>query len=670
MSFTALSVRRSSSPSLEKSSPSDSRASPTSRMLRVLALGALLFCAWIASGAAPDEVQARWSLQEGDLAVWKISPIPVEKNEKIPALIRGRFAGIFGYQIDDEVGARFPVQSVLDIPLDLALKVPLGRVKKGRVLDLDLRYDDKEDIPCKAELRGKVVKVQDGKFRFRGAFSVDPVKDFGRSGVIAPESFQGTFDTLFDGERGVVETSTVRILPQKGKKRRRNPGKRISRLRDEVHGVRLELKEIRRREPHLAWRKETDESIRKGVVWLKKKYEDAKGRGQPKKRPKGRGQRAMVYFCGWDCLAALTLLASEVPRDDPVVESLIEGICGYDLRQTYDISLGLMALEAYLREEPDGQRTRARRSGKKDLKWMEEMTRRLLKNANRRTDGWDWGYGDGRGSADLSNTQYAALGLFAAWRAGVKISPEVWPNLALGVLRYQSDGEPVPLHIVREGEEEPVTATEGQKGKGQKTQERKRLPGERTRERKRRPGESSQERKRVPASGFGYHASSAASYGSMTVAGIATLQIVLEVLNKEEGPKLAPKLAGQVREAINEGWAWMADNWLIQGNPRGPGLWPLYYLYGLERAGVLCGVHSVNGREWYAEGASWLVSTQEEDGSWTGGGHVVDTCFALLFLKQSTRLEPLEPLEPVDPKKTREGPRRKTPERKRRSGER
>ena len=52
--------------------------------------------------------------------------------------------------------------------------------------------------------------------------------------------------------------------------------------------------------------------------------------------------------------------------------------------------------------------------------------------------GWQangaWGYPAGR---DLSNTQFGALGLWAASRAGVKVDASVWEDLALAVLEHE-----------------------------------------------------------------------------------------------------------------------------------------------------------------------------------------------------------------------------------------
>jgi hypothetical protein len=94
------------------------------------------------------------------------------------------------------------------------------------------------------------------------------------------------------------------------------------------------------------------------------------------------------------------------------------------------------------------------------------------------------------------------------------------------------------------------------------------------------------------------------------------------------------------------GWAWLDQHWGVDRHPekRG-GEWLLYYLYSLERAGVLDGVKRVGGKDWYFEGATELLARQAENGSWSevGADELAGTCFALLFLKRATA-----PLTPGD----------------------
>jgi hypothetical protein len=66
----------------------------------------------------------------------------------------------------------------------------------------------------------------------------------------------------------------------------------------------------------------------------------------------------------------------------------------------------------------------------------------------------------------------------------------------------------------------------------------------------------------------------------------------------------------------------------------------LYFLWSVERVGVLYGVPKIGGKDWYRWGAQVLVANQQGEGNWTGGLYhgnnpVLDTCFALLFLKRA-----------------------------------
>jgi hypothetical protein len=81
------------------------------------------------------------------------------------------------------------------------------------------------------------------------------------------------------------------------------------------------------------------------------------------------------------------------------------------------------------------------------------------------------------------------------------------------------------------------------------------------------------------------------------------------------------------------------------GLPAPRGALSLYFLWSVERVGVLCGVQTIGGTDWYRWGAGILLPAQRPDGSWLGrgsGGYpAADTCFALLFLKRSDLLPDL-----------------------------
>ncbi len=63
-----------------------------------------------------------------------------------------------------------------------------------------------------------------------------------------------------------------------------------------------------------------------------------------------------------------------------------------------------------------------------------------------------------------------------------------------------------------------------------------------------------------------------------------------------------------------------------------------YYLYSVERAMVSFGLQRFGTHDWYQEGAALLLCWQKADGRWEGpqGTPILDTAFALLFLKRAT----------------------------------
>jgi hypothetical protein len=66
-----------------------------------------------------------------------------------------------------------------------------------------------------------------------------------------------------------------------------------------------------------------------------------------------------------------------------------------------------------------------------------------------------------------------------------------------------------------------------------------------------------------------------------------------------------------------------------------------YLLWSIERVAVLYHLETIGGKDWYSWGARTLADSQRGDGSWffnngyTAHSPVVDTCFALLFLKKA-----------------------------------
>ena len=137
-----------------------------------------------------------------------------------------------------------------------------------------------------------------------------------------------------------------------------------------------------------------------------------------------------------------------------------------------------------------------------------------------------------------------------------------------------------------------------------------------------RAAEAHYTRSQNPDGGWAYQYG-AGSTGSMTAAGVAGLYIVGSTLYLEH--TTCGQYANDRR--IAGGLQWLADHFSVTQNPGGSH--HFYYLYALERAGMLSGLKFFGQHDWYREGAEFLVRRQQPDGSW---GNEVDTAFALLFL--------------------------------------
>ncbi|HXX92962.1 MAG TPA: hypothetical protein VEN81_04970, partial [Planctomycetota bacterium] len=126
-------------------------------------------------------------------------------------------------------------------------------------------------------------------------------------------------------------------------------------------------------------------------------------------------------------------------------------------------------------------------------------------------------------------------------------------------------------------------------------------------------------------------------YGSMTAGAVGAIAIY-DYLQGKDGKK---------NPHIHDGVAWLAKHWSVVENvgpsevENGAGnAYLYYYLYAVERLGMLLDVGTIGDHAWYPEGAQMLLKAQQPDGSWKGSRPEVpawDTCFAILFLKRATR---------------------------------
>ena len=240
------------------------------------------------------------------------------------------------------------------------------------------------------------------------------------------------------------------------------------------------------------------------------------------------------------------------------------------------------------------------------------------------------------GPEDLSNTQYVLLALWAGSRCGFEIETATLKRITLRLLAYQDAEGPTRT---RQPDPAPVERPKGGTRYAKPDAPTPQQPEDRER-------------------GFVYTLG-AETTGSMTTAGISSLAIVKAMLMERNA--LDAALRKKIDRGLWDGIAWMAGNYTLTRNPGAMGrMWQYYYLYGLERAFVILGKRFIGERDWYREGARMLVKAQEEDGRWQPEGQLgmfggagrggprfrtdlLDTCFALLFLKRAT----ITPKRPV-----------------------
>lgn len=197
-------------------------------------------------------------------------------------------------------------------------------------------------------------------------------------------------------------------------------------------------------------------------------------------------------------------------------------------------------------------------------------------------------------TGDHSNTQFALLGLRAAAESGVVMPKEVWEK---------------SLHILEQGQK---------------------MDG----------GWGYTYPNALDAQGSGKVLDAGGSYGSMTCSGVCGLIICRNYLG----------LPWKADPLVVKALAWIGDNFTVKENAKmavnpapnmagGGGVWHYYYLYGLERAGMIAGTEEFNKRKWYKNGAEFLIKAQQDNGSWLADAApnvLSDTCFAILFLKRAT----------------------------------
>jgi hypothetical protein len=387
-------------------------------------------------------------------------------------------------------------------------------------------------------------------------------------------------------------------------------------------------------------------AIDRGVVWLKKKqlkdgswgpitaesFYDKNAKGTPYQRP-----------AGSTGLALYTLLKCGVPVDDPVVK---KGFAFLKAKypkpgDTYEVSIVLLAVTATA--DPFKKSKDSRSAGEKVRltgdwrKWAMELQQTLI----RRHKQLGWRYNEEvagsvfstppGGNQDLSSTQLAVLALFSAERCGIATPSEVYRDvMTFARAQQEPEGPEVPRAVVARPPKGKTPA---------KPDDRYGKP-------------AGSEPPKDRARGFCYIADKKLpekewkATGAMTGCGISIFQMARYVLMGRDDKVWKAVDAKAIQQAIYDGYAWLDANWSASSNPVG-NWYHVYYAYCVERACDLTGNSLIGSHAWYPEMGGHLVSTQKEgagpeEGYWDtqsthGPKDVLDTCFALLFLKRATR---------------------------------
>jgi hypothetical protein len=127
---------------------------------------------------------------------------------------------------------------------------------------------------------------------------------------------------------------------------------------------------------------------------------------------------------------------------------------------------------------------------------------------------------------------------------------------------------------------------------------------------------------------------------SMTCAGLLALA---EGHATTDADKLGERKRPLDDPAIRRALAMLAQEIDRPGEVRPP---DLYFLWSLERVGVLYDLPKIGDKDWYTWGYKTLLTHQLTDGSWRigafyGNNPILNTAFALLFLKQANLTQDL-----------------------------
>ncbi|MCC6575352.1 MAG: hypothetical protein IT462_16370 [Planctomycetes bacterium] len=433
-----------------------------------------------------------------------------------------------------------------------------------------------------------------------------------------------------------------------------------------------------KKKPLITLGDKVEDSVDKGCEWLKKQQNPDGIWGKlPPNPPLYSAGTPHKYEIGRTAFPIWALCKSGVFHDDPAITRGMNWLrknydkyCNDNNAVVYENACVVNAIEAFYISKWEGEQRKLnyeKAKAKGILRWGTEEAgakkakeKKVVKQLNVSTEDMNiakkavgelnehyrkaYGFGGWRyrkdstdpgPTIDISATQYAMLGYHSATRLGISYDRNILFD-ALGYFLDEQDktGPKMDRVVNPDGGKPEEKKEEPKKDDEKSTASRKYNP-----------------RAEDQARGWGYgrrtphDPNDAITYGSMTCAGICALIIIRDEL--EDDPKYKAKYdakAKQVEQAIYDGLAWLVTNWSVSTNPPRQLYRLYYYLYSLERVGMLGAVDFIGGHDWYFDGAVVMLDAQKPDKNgafWDTNTEVdpsdiYDTCYALLFLKRAT----------------------------------
>ena len=335
----------------------------------------------------------------------------------------------------------------------------------------------------------------------------------------------------------------------------------------------------------------------------------------------------------------------------------------------YMIGFYLLALEARIRQYDTVSNAlkpyylhaqlpekKAKSIERKTKSWMKSLLKQLLKwqityNLKElqgyKSDRYDkmkkktmiaWGYTAVKDkTVDLSVSMIAALGIAAAHRCEIKVPEKTyWGLIHLGLaMQQKTGGKKQDIYFIKSDDRDMTAANyRNEKIYGYGLVAKK--------------GISYHTKIKAQPRGWGYLINESLinkgnkPSGSMSTAGITVL--LVGQMGVKDSDIYKSQYADVVSKSILDGRAYLSKTYNPTTNPQANKwavVWKYFYLYGLQRVGVMSRVENFNKNLWFLDGVRVLIKRQGKTGGWirpkTAYDEMYDTSAALLFLNRASK---------------------------------